>query len=67
MNEICKKIHDIGIVPVIALDRVEDAAPLARALCKGGLPVAEVTYRTASSSQPTRHTCSNFWLSFVKP
>ena len=49
MNDICKKIHDIGIVPVIALDNVEDAAPLARALCKGGLPVAEVTYRTAAA------------------
>ena len=49
MNDICKKIHDIGIVPVIALDSVEDAAPLARALCKGGLPVAEVTYRTAAA------------------
>lgn len=49
MNDICKKIHDIGIVPVIALDRVEDAAPLAKALCAGGLPVAEVTYRTAAA------------------
>ncbi|MBR5290684.1 MAG: bifunctional 4-hydroxy-2-oxoglutarate aldolase/2-dehydro-3-deoxy-phosphogluconate aldolase, partial [Erysipelotrichaceae bacterium] len=35
------------IVPVIALENVEDAAPLAQALCNGGLPVAEVTYRTA--------------------
>jgi len=49
MNDICKKIHDIGIVPVIALDKVEDAAPLARALCNGGLPVAEVTYRTEAA------------------
>ena len=49
MNDIWKKIHDIGIVPVIALDRVEDAAPLAKALCAGGLPVAEVTYRTAAA------------------
>ena len=32
MRDIRKIIHDIGIVPVIALDRVEDAAPLARAL-----------------------------------
>ena len=47
MNDVCKKIHDIGIVPVIAIDNVEDAAPLAKALCEGGLPVAEVTYRTA--------------------
>ena len=49
MNDICKKIHDIGIVPVIALDSVEDAAPLGKALCAGGLPVAEVTYRTAAA------------------
>ena len=49
MNDICKKIHDIGIVPVIALDSVEDAVPLAKALCKGGLPAAEVTYRTAAA------------------
>ncbi len=49
MNDICKKIHDIGIVPVIALENVEDAAPLAKALCNGGLPVAEVTYRTAAA------------------
>ena len=49
MNDICKKIHDIGIVPVIALESVEDAAPLAKALCKGGLPVAEVTYRTEAA------------------
>lgn len=49
MNDICKKIHDIGVVPVIALDSVEDAAPLARALCAGGLPVAEVTFRTEAA------------------
>ena len=49
MRDIRKIIHDIGIVPVIALDRVEDAAPLARALCNGGLPVAEVTFRTAAA------------------
>lgn len=42
-----EKIHSIGIVPVIALDNIEDAAPLAKALCNGGLPIAEVTYRTA--------------------
>ena len=47
MTDILKKIHGIGIVPVIALENVEDAAPLAQALCNGGLPVAEVTYRTA--------------------
>lgn len=48
-QEIMKKMHGIGIIPAIALNRVEDAAPLAKALCAGGLPVAEVTYRTAAA------------------
>ena len=49
MNDIAKRIHDIGIVPVIALDDVNDAVPLAKALCNGGLPVAEVTFRTSAA------------------
>lgn len=47
MSDLMKRIRSIGIVPVIALEEVEDAAPLAKALCDGGLPIAEVTYRTA--------------------
>ena len=43
---IMKRLYGIGIIPAIVLDRTEDAAPLADALCKGGLPAAEVTYRT---------------------
>lgn len=46
MNEVLKKLHDIGIVPVIAIDDAAKAVPLARALVKGGLPAAEVTFRT---------------------
>ena len=42
MNKVLEEISKIGIVPVIALDHVEDAAPLAKALCDGGLPCAEV-------------------------
>lgn len=41
------KLHEIGIVPVVVIDDVKDAAPLAAALVKGGLPAAEVTFRTA--------------------
>ncbi|MFO0559506.1 MAG: bifunctional 4-hydroxy-2-oxoglutarate aldolase/2-dehydro-3-deoxy-phosphogluconate aldolase [Polyangiales bacterium] len=37
------------VVPVIILERVEDAVPLARALCDGGVRVLEVTLRTASA------------------
>lgn len=46
---IIERIYNYGIVPVIALDNVEDAAPLAHALCNGGLAVAEVTYRTSAA------------------
>ena len=45
MQTILEKIQEVKMVPVIALERVEDAAPLARALTEGGLPCAEVTFR----------------------
>ena len=38
-----QKIFDIGLVPLIVLDDVEDAVPLGKALVAGGIPVAEVT------------------------
>lgn len=44
MNKVLEEFSKIGIIPVIALDNVEDAAPLAKALCDGGLPCAEVTF-----------------------
>ena len=46
MNEVLKKIEEIGIVPVVVLNDAKDAEPLAQALCDGGLPCAEVTFRT---------------------
>ncbi|WP_302821265.1 bifunctional 4-hydroxy-2-oxoglutarate aldolase/2-dehydro-3-deoxy-phosphogluconate aldolase [Fusobacterium ulcerans] len=46
MKGILKKIEKIGIVPVIKLEKLEDAVPLAKALCEGGIPCAEVTFRT---------------------
>lgn len=42
------------VIPVITLERVEDAAPLARALVNGGLKVLEVTLRTAAASEGIR-------------
>ena len=51
MKELLNRIHDIGIVPVIALDDAGKAVNLARALVKGGLPVAEVTFRTAAAEE----------------
>lgn len=47
--DVLKELSLIGIVPVIKIDRVEDALPLAKALCEGGLPCAEITFRTAAA------------------
>lgn len=41
-----ERLGGIGVVPVVVLDRAEDAAPLRDALLAGGLPVAEITLRT---------------------
>lgn len=54
MNEVLEKIQEIGIVPVVVLDDAKDAAPLAKALCEGGLPCAEVTFRTAAAEESIR-------------
>ena len=51
MNAISQKISEIGVVPVIKLNHPErDAAPLAKALIAGGVPVAEVTFRAAGAA-----------------
>lgn len=47
--DVLKELSLIGIVPVIKIDRAEDALPLAKALCEGGLPCAEITFRTAAA------------------
>ena len=46
MNPILEQICRIGIIPVIAIDDAKKAVPLARSLVEGGLPAAEVTFRT---------------------
>lgn len=51
MNAFNEAIAKIGVVPVIKLNNPQrDAAPLAEALCRGGLPVAEVTFRAAGAA-----------------
>lgn len=46
MNDILKRMGLVGVVPVVVLDDAKDAAPLAAAMEKGGIPFAEVTLRT---------------------
>ena len=54
MNKVVEELSKIGIVPVIALDDAKDAEPLAKALIEGGLPCAEVTFRTAAAEESIR-------------
>lgn len=54
MNEVLQRLSRTGIVPVIAIDDAEKAVPLARALTAGGLPAAEVTFRTAAGEEAIR-------------
>ena len=55
MHTISQKISEIGFVPVIKLANPErDAKPLALALCAGGIPVAEVTFRAAGADTAIR-------------
>ena len=52
MDTIFEKISSVGVVPVIKLNNPEkDAAGLAKALCDGGVPVAEVTFRAAGAAK----------------
>jgi 2-dehydro-3-deoxyphosphogluconate aldolase / (4S)-4-hydroxy-2-oxoglutarate aldolase len=51
MNEIFQTLGSLGIVPVIKLENPESAVQLGRALIDGKLPVAEVTFRTASAAE----------------
>ncbi|MCB8875885.1 bifunctional 4-hydroxy-2-oxoglutarate aldolase/2-dehydro-3-deoxy-phosphogluconate aldolase [Acidisoma silvae] len=50
MTDLLDRIGAIGVVPVIAIESVDDAIPLADALLEGGLPLAEITFRTKAAA-----------------
>ena len=54
MNDVLQQIFNIGIIPVIAIEDAAQAVPLAKALVAGGLPAAEVTFRTAAGEEAIR-------------
>lgn len=60
MNAVLEKIEKIGIVPVVVLNDAKDAEPLAKALCNGGLPCAEVTFRTEAAEEFIRIMTEKF-------
>ena len=54
MNKILEQLSSYGVVPVVVLNDVKDAEPLAKAMVEGGLPVAEVTFRTDAAEESIR-------------
>lgn len=60
MDQILEQIEKIGIVPVVVIEDAADALPLGRALMEGGLPCAEVTFRTAAAEESIRIMSQNF-------
>lgn len=54
MRTIAEQFYDYGVVPVVVLNETADALPLARALTEGGLPCAEVTFRTEAAEESIR-------------
>lgn len=60
MSDILEQLAGYGVVPVVVLNRAEDAKPLAEALCKGGLKCAEVTFRTDAAEESIKIMTENF-------
>lgn len=60
MSLVEERIRELGIVPVVVLNDVKDAAFLAKALMEGGLPCAEVTFRTEAAEESIRIMSENY-------
>lgn len=60
MMDIAEKFQKLGVVPVVVLEDTKDAVPLAKALVEGGLPCAEVTFRTEAAEESIRLMTEQF-------
>lgn len=60
MNAILRELAKTAIVPVIVIEQEEDALWLGKALCEGGLPCAEVTFRTKAAAEAIRILSENY-------
>ena len=60
MNEVLSQIEKTGIVPVVVLKNAKDAAPLAQSLLEGGLPCAEITFRTEAALESIKTIAEKF-------
>lgn len=59
-KELLLQVEEKKIVPVVKLDRAADTKPLCEALCEGGLPVAEITFRTDAAEESIRIASREF-------
>ena len=60
MKTLEQQFYDYGVVPVVVLENAKDALPLAKALTEGGLPCAEVTFRTDAAEESIRLICREY-------
>ena len=59
-DAVFQKFEEVGIIPVVVLNDTKDAEPLGKALMQGGLPAAEVTFRTAAAEESIRIMAEKF-------
>ena len=59
-NDMMKQLHLIGLIPVIKIENPDDAVPLAKALIDGGLPAAEITFRTKCAAEAIKNITEAF-------
>ena len=57
---VLERFTRVGIVPVVVIDKVEDAVPCAKALLAGGVDVMEITFRTACAAEAIEYACKNY-------
>ena len=60
MNDMMKELYSIGLIPVIKIENPDDAVPLAKALIDGGLPAAEITFRTKCAAEAIKNITDTY-------
>ena len=59
-NNMMNELYSIGLIPVIKIENPDDAVPLAKALIDGGLPAAEITFRTACAAEAIKNITETY-------
>ena len=55
MDKMISELYSLGLIPVIKIENPDDAVPLAKALIDGGLPAAEITFRTKCAAEAIKN------------